>query len=151
MPKATTIIGWGQRLGALGVGVLAVVLCINVYTVQKKADAAVAASWSLDGTPCPTVDAATYAGSWGKPQVTAFGDVKFGYRVGHMVCTHRPNAKGGGEHGVCDFTGPVMLGVTSPTSTAYFAPTGMSAVRASVVDGQARCVLIPPFRMQDRK
>jgi hypothetical protein len=151
MPKASNIIGLGQKLGALGVAVLAVVMGVNVYTVQKKADDAVAAAWSLDGPPCPTVDAATYAGFWGKPQVTAYDDVKFGYRVGHMVCTHRPDAKGGGEHGVCDFTGPVMLGVTSPTATAYFAPTGMSAVRAGVVDGQARCVLIAPFRMQDRK
>ena len=151
MPKATTIIGWGQRLGVLGVAVVALAVVHYVYSDQRKAAAAEAAFWSLDGPACPTVDAATYARSGGEPKVTAYDGVSFEYRVGHMMCTLRPDTHGGDEHAVCQFTGPVLLGVKTPTTAAYFAPTGMSAVRAAVIDGKARCVLIHGFKMKDHK
>ncbi|EJL36131.1 hypothetical protein PMI01_01115 [Caulobacter sp. AP07] len=151
MPKTTTIIGWGQRLGAAGVVVVALAVTHYVYSDHRKAAAAEAAFWSLDGPPCPTVDAATYARSGGEPKVTAYDGVSFEYRVGHMMCTLRPDTRGGGEHPVCQFTGPVLLGVKTPTTTAYFAPTGMNAVRAAVIDGKARCVLIHRFEMKDHR
>jgi cbb3-type cytochrome oxidase subunit 3 len=151
MPKATTIIGWGQRLGAVGVGVLALAVVHYVYSAQKKADAAEAAFWSLDGPPCPTMDTATYARSGGEPKMTAYGGARFEYRVGHMMCALRPDTRGSGEHPVCQFTGPVLLGVKTAGTQAYFAPAGMSAVRVAVIDGTARCVLIDHFEMKDHR
>jgi hypothetical protein len=68
-----------------------------------------------------------------------------------MMCVHRPDARGWGEHPVCQFTGPVLLGVKAPGIQAYFAPPAMKAVRVAVIEGQARCVLIAPFQMGDRR
>ncbi|SFK08363.1 hypothetical protein [Caulobacter sp. UNC279MFTsu5.1] len=151
MPKANRILGLGQALGAACVAVLGLAAAAHVYSSQKQASAAEAAAWSLDGPPCPTVGPADYAAGSGKAKVTAFDDARFEYRVGHMMCIHRPDARGGGEHPVCQFTGPVLLAVRTPQAQAFFAPPSMRAVRVAVVDGQPRCVLIPPFQMADRR
>jgi hypothetical protein len=151
MPKATKIIGLGQKLGAACVFLLGLAAAVHFYGVQRQASAAETAAWSLDGPPCPTVTAATYSTAPGAPKVTTFEDASFEYRVGHMMCIHRPDARGWGEHPVCQFTGPVLLGVKAPGIQAYFAPPSMKAVRVAVIEGQARCVLIAPFQMGDRR
>jgi hypothetical protein len=137
----------------VGVGVLALAVVHYVYSAQKKTDATEAAFWSMGGAACPTMDKATYDQAPGTPKVTAFQDIRFEYRVGHMMCTHRPaeRGQGGGDHPVCQFTGPVLLGVKATGTQAYFAPAGMSAVRVAVVDGTARCVLIDHFEMKDHR
>ncbi|KQY35130.1 hypothetical protein ASD38_00725 [Caulobacter sp. Root487D2Y] len=151
MPMANRIFGRGQMLGAAFVVLLGLAAFTHIYVTQRQGDDAEAAAWSLDGPPCPTVDAATYVAAPGVAKVTTFEDASFEYRVGHMMCVHRPDAKGWGEHPVCQFTGPVLLAVKTPGTQAYFAPPLMSAVRVGVVDGKARCVLIPPFQMSDRR
>jgi cbb3-type cytochrome oxidase subunit 3 len=151
MPKANRIIGRGQTLGAACVGLLGLAAAVHVYSTQRKASAAEAAAWSLDGPPCPVVTPATYAAVPGAPKATTFEDASFEYRVGHMMCVHRPDARGWGEHPVCQFTGPVLLGVKVPGTQAFFAPPSMSAARVGVVDGKIGCVLIPPFKMGDRR
>jgi hypothetical protein len=151
MPKANKIFGRGQLLGAAGVVLLGLAAAAHVYVTQRQDSDAEAAAWSLDGPPCPVVESAAYAAASGTPKVTTFEDASFEYRVGHMMCVHRPDARGWGEHPVCQFTGPVLLAVKAPGTQAYFAPPLMSAVRVAVIDGKASCVLIPPFRMSDRR
>ena len=151
MPKANRILGLGQTLGAACVVVLGLAALANVYSTQRQASAAEAAAGSLVGPPCPTVAPATYAAGPGVAKVTTFEDASFEYRVGHMMCVHRPDARGWGEHPVCQFTGPRLLAVKAPGIQAYFAPPSMRAVRVAVIDGKASCVLIAPFRMGDRR
>jgi hypothetical protein len=152
MPKATTILNTGLRLGMIGVSALALAAVAYVHAVQRKADAAEAAFWSLDGQPCPTIDKAAYAHAPGKAKVTAFEGASFEYRVGHMMCTLRPH-KGlaGGDYPVCQFTGPVLLGVKTAQTQAYFAPASVQAARVAILDGQPRCVLVHRFRMSDHR
>ena len=152
MPKATTILDTGLRLGLIGVGVLALAVLAYVHAVQRKADAAEAAFWSLDGPPCPTLAKAAYEQAPGKAKVTAFEGASFEYRVGHMMCTLRPH-QGllGGDYPVCQFTGPALLAVKTAQSQAYFAPASAQAVRVAILDGQTRCVLAHRFRMSDHR
>jgi hypothetical protein len=152
MPKATTILNTGLRLGAVGVGALGLAVLAYVHVIQRKADAAEAAFWSLDGPPCPTLDKAAYEQAPGKAKTTAFEGVSFEYRVGHMMCTLRPR-KGllGGDYPVCQFTSPVFLGVRTAQSQAYFALPSVQAARVAILDGQTRCVLAHRFRMNDHR
>jgi hypothetical protein len=125
-------------------------LCAFIYLSQKSASAVEAAFWSLQGQPCPTMDQAAYERAWGTPQVTPYGGASFEYRVGHMMCTQRPGEgrdDGGARHPVCQFTGPVFLGVTTVRGRYFFEPPNMNAARVGIIDGEARCVLIPRFRM----
>jgi hypothetical protein len=152
MPKATTILKTGLRLGVVGVGALGLAVLAYVHAVQRKADAAEAAFWSLDGPPCPTIDQAAYAHGPGKAKVTAFEGASFEYRVGHMMCTRRPHAGlGGGKYPVCQFTSPALLGVKTAQTQAYFAPPSAQAARVAILDGQTRCVLVHRFRMSDHR
>ncbi|MBO9560160.1 MAG: hypothetical protein J7515_16450 [Caulobacter sp.] len=98
------------------------------------------------------MEQAAYDQAWGSPQVTRYADASFEYRVGHMMCTERSGV--GAEkplHTVCQFTGPVFLGVTTPRGRYVFQPPRSSAARVGVIDGEARCVLIPRFKMNDRR
>jgi hypothetical protein len=129
-------------------------LCACLYLAQRRASAAEDAFWALRGPPCPTMAASAYDRAWGTAQVTRYGGADFEYRVGHMMCTRRrdPNLAGGGPlRTVCQFTGPVFLSVATARGRSYFEAPHMHAVRVAVVDGQARCVLIPPFRMSDHR
>lgn len=151
MPKAATIIASGLRLGLLGVGGLALAVVVFVHDHQRKADAAEAAFWTMDGPACPTLDKAAYAAAPGEAKVTVFQDIRFEYRVGHMMCIRRPNERGGGDHPVCQFTGPDALGVKAAGAQAYFAPGRGRAARVAVVDGAAHCVVIKRFEMKDHR
>ena len=151
MPKAATIIGSGLRLGLLGVGMVALAIGAFVYDHQRKADAAEAAFWSMEGPACPTLDQAAYVAAPGKAKVTVFQDIRFEYRVGHMMCIRRPNERSGGDHPVCQFTGPDALGVKMAGAAAYFAPAGGRAARVAVEDGTVRCVVIKRFEMKDHR
>jgi hypothetical protein len=151
MPKPTTIIGSGLRFGMLGVGVVALAIGAYVHDQQRQADTAEAAFWSLDGPACPTLDKAAYDAGPGQAKGTIFQDIRFEYRVGHMMCVRRPNERGGGDHPVCQFTGPDLLGVKAPGAEGYFALSGARAARVAVEDGAVRCVVIKGFAMRDHK
>lgn len=133
-----------------GVVVIAVSLgiCAYIYLAQKNASADEAAFWSLRGPPCPTMDLAAYERAWGEAQVTRYAGASFEYRVGHMMCTRRPvEGQDGALYPVCQFTGPVFLGVTTARGRYFFNPPYTHAARVGVVDGEARCVLVPRFKM----
>lgn len=149
-PKPRNILDAGMTLAGAVVIVASLGLCAFIYLSQKSASAVEAAFWSLQGQPCPTLDQAAYDRAWGTPQVTPYGGASFEYRVGHMMCTRRPGEgrdDGEARHPVCQFTGPVFLGVTTARGRYFFAPPNMSAARVGIIDGEARCVLIPRFRM----
>jgi hypothetical protein len=125
-------------------------ICAFIYLAQKTASAVEAEFWSLQGQPCPVMAQAAYEGAWGKPQVTPYGGASFEYRVGHMMCTQRRDERQDGEaslHPVCQFTGPVFLGVTTARGRYFFEPPYTHAARVGIVNGEARCVLIPRFKM----
>ena len=125
-------------------------ICAFIYFAQKNASAVEAEFWSLQGPPCPAMTPAAYDQAWGKPQVTRYGGAGFEYRVGHMMCTQRRDERQDGEaglHPVCQFTGPVFLGVTTARGRYFFEPPNMNAARVGIVNGEARCVLIPGFKM----
>jgi hypothetical protein len=132
--------GWVVIAASIG-------LCTAIYLTQKTASTDEAEFWSLRGPPCPLLDQASYQRAWGTAQVTQYGGSRFEYRVGHMMCTQRPDEHGRGSHSVCQFTGPVFLGVETGPSGSYFAPPSGSAARVAVVGDKAFCVLIPRFKM----
>jgi hypothetical protein len=142
------ILDSGMSLGGWVVIAASVGICAAIYLAQRNASADEAAFWSLRGPPCPTLDAASYQRAWGTAQVTRYDGASFEYRVGHMMCTRRPGEQGtGGPYPVCQFTGPVFLGVETGGHRAYFAPPSRSAARVAILNGQAHCVLIPRFKM----
>jgi hypothetical protein len=142
------ILDSGMSLGGWIVIAASLGICAAIYLAQKNASADEAAFWSLRGPPCPTLDQASYQRAWGTAQVTRYGGASFEYRVGHMMCTRRPGEQGtGGPYPVCQFTGPVFLGVETGGRRAYFAPPSRHAARVAIQNGQARCVLIPGFKM----
>jgi hypothetical protein len=126
-------------------------ICAFIYLAQKDASAGEAAFWSLEGPPCPTMDKSAYDQAWGTAQVTRYDGVSFEYRVGHMMCTRRSDAdqdqSGSASYPVCQFTGPVFLGVAAGRRHDYFAPPASRSARVGVINGKARCVLIPHFKM----
>lgn len=142
-----SILDGGMSLGGWVVIAVSLGLCAFIYLSQKDASSVEAAFWSLEGPPCPTMAPSAYERAWGEPQVTRYGGAAFEYRVGHMMCTLRPDEGEDASHPVCQFTGPVFLGVTTRRGRSYFAPPYTHAARVGVIDGQARCVLIPRFKM----
>jgi hypothetical protein len=142
------IVDSGMSVGGWVVIAASVGLCAAIYLAQKDASADEAAFWSLRGPPCPVLDQASYQRAWGTAQVTRYDGARFEYRVGHMMCTQRPDEHGaGGSHPVCQFTGPVFLGVETGGDRYYFAPPSRYAARVAILDGHAHCVLIPRFKM----
>lgn len=150
--KRRNILDGGMSLGGWIVIASSLGICAAIYLAQRSASADEAALWSLRGPPCPVMSPSAYQQAWGKAQVTRYGEASFEYRVGHMMCTRRSNPPGNGPtHPVCQFTGPVFLGVESGGSRYYFAPPSRYAARVAILDGEARCVLIPRFKMNDRR
>jgi hypothetical protein len=141
------ILDSGMSLGGWVVIAASLGLCAAFYLAQKDASTDEATFWSLRGPPCPSLDQASYQRAWGTAQVTRYDGASFEYRVGHMMCTRRPDEHGAGLHPVCQFTGPVFLGVETGGERHYFAPPSRYAARVAILDGQPRCVLIPRFKM----
>jgi hypothetical protein len=146
------ILDSGMSLGGWVVIAASVGICAAIYLAQKNASADEAAFWSLRGPPCPPLDQTRYQRAWGTAQVTRYEGASFEYRVGHMMCTRRPGEPGSGvPYPVCQFTGPVFLGVETGGRRSYFAPPSRYAARVAILNGQARCVLIPRFKMNARR
>ena len=146
--RGRNILDSGMSLGGWVVIAASIGICAAIYLAQKSASADEAAFWSLRGPPCPSLDPASYQRAWGTPQVTRYDGASFEYRVGHMMCTRRPGEQGtGGPYPVCQFTGPVFLSVETGGRRSYFAPPARYAARVAILNGQARCVLIPRFKM----
>ena len=139
-----------MRLGGWIVIAASMAICAAIYLAQKAASTEEAKFWSLEGPPCPVMDPSSYSNAWGVAQVTSYGGAAFEYRVGHMMCTRRPDEgrpRSNRQNPVCQFTGPVFLGVDTERGRSYFAPPSRYAARVGVINGQARCVLIPRFKM----
>lgn len=146
--KPRNILDAGMNLAGMVVIAASLGLCAFIYLAQKNASAVEAAFWSLEGPPCPTMTQAAYDRAWGTPQVTRYDGASFEYRVGHMMCTRRPSeGRDGALYPVCQFTGPVFLGVTTARGRYAFQPPYTHAARVGIIDGEARCVLIPRFKM----
>ena len=142
-----SLAGWSVIAASLAI-------CAGIYLAQRNATTVEIDFWSLRGQPCPTLDQTAYDQAWGTAQVTPYGGSRFEYRVGHMMCAQRPGEPGADDaalHPVCQFTGPAFLGVTTPRGRYYFAPPNSQAARVGIIDGEARCVLIPHFGMADHR
>ena len=117
MPKAATIIGSGLRLGLLGVGVVALAIGAFVYDHQRKAAAAEAAFWSMEGLVAPPLNG----------QLTVRQAIADAIRVGHMSPIRRPGGAGGGggrngalrgDQAVRDEGPPVGVARATPSPTS---------------------------------
>lgn len=125
-----------------GVGLL-------LYTQGRSRQMAIAGAtaetkpWELVGPPC----AEGFSGPWANPEYApkkalVFNGLRFARRAGHVECSAIA-AKGGNSDFVpmCEFTGPILVEVTTDRGTFRYQPGVGNPATVSVVDGQPRCVV----------
>ncbi len=141
-----------RRWGPLAVVVVGVSAAIGLllFTQGRSHDNAIASAtaaakpWELVGPPCQE----GFSGPWASPQYAptkslVFNDIRFTRRAGHVECSAVAAGEGASEDYVplCQFTGPILVEVTTPKGVFRFQPDVGKPATVSVVDGQPRCVL----------
>ena len=123
--------------------VLTLSLVGYVVFKQHQAEAALAAYWSLDRTPCPVAGVQRLRNGR-PPMVATFDGVTFERRAGFIQCVHQSYDLGDGrkDYPVCQFNRPQAVGVTVGRSTTIFAQPKGQSLRIAIADGKPVCVLI---------
>ena len=132
-------------IAAVGIGFT--VLFVSQNTAHNQAIAGATADakpWELVGPACPE----GFSGPWANPQYApnkplVFNGVRFSRRAGHVDCSAVAAGKGDKEDYVplCQFSGPIVLEVTTAKGTFHFQPGVGKPASVSVVDGTPRCVM----------
>jgi hypothetical protein len=113
---------------------------------ERQKDMAKAATWDLDGAPCPTLDAAAFAAKRFNPrQRHQYADIQFGRESGLVSCTDVA-ADGGRSMSkrvrICHFPAPGGLVATYGGKTTYYDVGFARQATVSIKDGETtlRCV-----------
>jgi len=140
---------WYVTVGGIALAVGGLVASEVLRRQHEIADATASGRVAgLDGPPCPTLTPAAFAAYRLPPQKAfIFNGVRFARRYGHADCSTLadPVKKGGAFVPVCQFTGPVVLSVTTASGSWYFEPGAGRAATVFVPEGPPRCVLAARF------
>lgn len=142
----------GLRLGPWQVGSLVLMLAglatipalIVIETALDRR--AMKRAWAVAGRPCPEV-ASPAANVLGKKPMKPFtyGGVRFERKTGHVDCAAFPEPVAPWEkpvsYRVCQFTGPGLVRVTTPSQSVWYQPGFGRPVTVTVRHGRASCVL----------
>lgn len=106
------------------------------------------AFWRVDGPPCARLDPKVFRGLGYYPQVTPYDETLYRRAGGAMTCTHLVDRIDGQKvrYQVCKFDAPNYLAV-GQAGREWFFDLGARSAAVTVVKDEARCVVIPPFRM----
>lgn len=106
------------------------------------------AFWRVDGPPCAALDPKVFRSLGHYPQVTPYDETLYRRAGGAMTCTHLVDRIGGKKvrYQVCKFNAPNYLAV-GQGGREWFFDLGARSAAVTVIKDEARCVVIPPFRM----
>lgn len=145
--------GPGRRLWrwtAIAVG-LAALVALGAEIIARHDRAEVArrdAFWRVDGPPCAALDPRVFRSLGHYPQVTPYDEALYRRAGGAMTCTHLVDRIGGEKvrYQVCKFNAPNYLAV-GQGGREWFFDLGARSAAVTVIKGEARCVVVPPFTM----
>ncbi len=143
---------YGERSGGslimIVVGVLAVAVIAGagllIWHGNVEADQKEAASWTVDGPPCPTIGAAAFKQLENQPASP------FDFRGLHGEMTNGTvnceiidydHGRKTASFPVCQFAAAYGLHVAGPKGDLYFAPGVGHTTNLSLAGGNVRCVL----------
>ena len=129
-------------MALLGLGATAVARRDRVEQARRDA------FWRVDGPPCARLDPKVFRGLGHYPQVTPYDETLYRRAGGAMTCTHLVDRIGGEKvrYQVCKFNAPTYLAV-GKGGREWFFDLGARSAAVTVIRDEARCVVIPPFRM----
>lgn len=127
------------------IGVGAEVMARHDRAVEARRDA----FWRVEGPPCAPLDPATFRSLPRYPQATPYDETLYRRLGGTMTCTHLVDRTGGEKvrYSVCKFSAPDYLLVSQGGRDRFYDLTGARSAAVTVVKGEVRCVVAPPFRM----
>jgi hypothetical protein len=104
---------------------------VGDWLIHRPANIQKAQAWAIKGPPCQPLSAQAYQAQAIK--VTEHFDddgVTFGRAGGHVSCEDIVNdgGRGFGSYTECQFTGPGVLQVSTPSGQSYFLPSGPATV-----------------------
>jgi hypothetical protein len=139
---------WRWAAIALGVAAL-VALGAEITAHRDRAEQARRdAFWRVVGPACAPLDPKVFRSLGHYPQVTPYDETLYRRAGGAMTCTHLVDWIGGEKvrYQVCKFNAPNYLAV-GQGGREWFFDLGARSAAVTVIKGEARCVVIPPFRM----
>lgn len=136
-------------------GGLLALLVVGGYLVwngqhQRGKAIATAQTWSIAGTPCPSLSKAQFeAQVYPARREFEYGGVTFARHAGHVDCAAvaADGGKGRSRFPVCSFTSPVVIKVVTEKGESYFVPGPGKPATVSTQDGAATCVLASDFKL----
>lgn len=127
------------------IGVGAEVMARHDRAEQARRDA----FWRVDGPACAPLDPAIFRGLPRYPQATPYDETLYRRLGGTMTCTHLVDRIDGEKvrYSVCKFSGPDYLLVSQGGGDRFYDLTGARSAAVTVIKGEVRCVVSPPFKM----
>jgi hypothetical protein len=124
---------------SLGLSLYDRVLNVRDATLETGANA-------IAGPPCPTVTAADFkARQLETRYASEFNGLTFNRRFGQVSCSEVANgAFGVKSYSVCQFSGPDVLAVKTPTGMSFFNPGIGRKASILVPHGAPQCVMAAP-------
>ena len=107
------------------------------------------ALWRVSGPACAPLDPAVFRSLRRYPQATPYDEALYRRFGGAMSCTHLADRIGGEKvrYSVCKFNAPDYLLVSLNGRDHFYDLSGGRSAAVTVVKGQVRCVVAPPFKM----
>lgn len=116
---------------------------IHARALEIASATASTRAWELKGPDCPPPSGWSADPKYAPAKTFIFNGIKFARRTGHADCSAVAAPKGQGLDYVplCQFTGPLILEITTDKGVYKFAPPAGNPATVSVVHGVAKCVV----------